>query len=402
MGMEMEGDGLFYYRHREQDELYDHYFPNKQRLRQQPIPPSSASNSDDDDDDNDYYYDDDGAMSCQGSVCSRFSTTRGEGKSSFTQCVFNLSNKLMGVGLLGLPYALKLAGWYGGTAAFLSLSLITWRTSIFIGRELRGSPRPASTTTTTTTTTTAAAAAVPLRTFPDIASHAFGDTGYWVLSLIFYFELFSTICILFVTIGDHLNPLFPGVHSDGLTALAGVLSLLPTLILTNPARMSYLSAVGTCCTMLIVSTIVISAIGRGDVSQQMAATYVAADSTNSNNHYGDDDRYDDGDRSDDVYYYDNTNDQTDDGATTTTTTTMMMTDYHPYHQAFDVSGLLFSLGLVSYCFSGHAIVPSIYTSMKYPQQFESMGEFALLFLFRACACMCASVCLFCLFDSYAT
>eukprot|EP00977_Amphora_coffeiformis_P030338 scaffold46413_cov237-Amphora_coffeaeformis.AAC.1 len=45
----------------------------------------------------------------------------------------------------------------------------------------------------------------------------------------------------------------------------------------------------------------------------------------------------------------------------------------PTHQKFDASGLMFSLGLVSFCFSGHAIVPAIYTSMKHPQDFESMG-----------------------------
>lgn len=65
-----------------------------------------------------------------------------DGKSSVAQCVFNLANILMGVGLLGLPYALKCAGWIGGLGSLLIFGFITWRTSILIGRELNGDPRP--------------------------------------------------------------------------------------------------------------------------------------------------------------------------------------------------------------------------------------------------------------------
>jgi len=36
------------------------------------------------------------------------------------------------------------------------------------------------------------------------------------------------------------------------------------------------------------------------------------------------------------------------------------------------------LGLVAFCFSGHAVIPSIYTSMKRPQQFEEMATYTFL------------------------
>ena len=38
-------------------------------------------------------------------------TTTG-GTSSFLQCIFNLANILMGMGLLGLPYAYRAAGYH--------------------------------------------------------------------------------------------------------------------------------------------------------------------------------------------------------------------------------------------------------------------------------------------------
>jgi len=44
----------------------------------------------------------------------------------------------------------------------------------------------------------------------------------------------------------------------------------------------------------------------------------------------------------------------------------------PYRDTFNASGLPLAMGLIAYCFSGHAIVPSIYSSMKEPQHFERM------------------------------
>merc|ERR1712127_218335 len=63
-------------------------------------------------------------------------------KSSFWQCAFNMANILMGVGMLGLPFVFKSAGYIGGFLATVSICLVTWRTSYYLGRELNGDPRP--------------------------------------------------------------------------------------------------------------------------------------------------------------------------------------------------------------------------------------------------------------------
>jgi hypothetical protein len=63
-------------------------------------------------------------------------------KSSFGQCTFNMANILMGVGMLGLPYIFKSAGWIGGSFVTLLFSSVAYRTSILLGRELNGDPRP--------------------------------------------------------------------------------------------------------------------------------------------------------------------------------------------------------------------------------------------------------------------
>jgi hypothetical protein len=96
-------------------------------------------------------------------------------KASVLQCIFNLSNILMGVGLLGLPYVFRLTGYAGGVICILVLATICWRTAILIGRCLGNSHHCDDTKI--------------LTSFPDIARAAFGETGCYVLSTILYFEV---------------------------------------------------------------------------------------------------------------------------------------------------------------------------------------------------------------------
>ena len=69
----------------------------------------------------------------------------GAGSATVLQSAFNLANILMGVGLLGLPFGFKVAGYAGGLVCTLIFGVITWQTSILIGRELNGDPRPSHT-----------------------------------------------------------------------------------------------------------------------------------------------------------------------------------------------------------------------------------------------------------------
>ena len=70
------------------------------------------------------------------------SSTLDSSKSTFAQCVFNFVNILMGVGLLGLPYVYKCAGWLGGSLCLLVFSIGARRTAILVARELNADPRP--------------------------------------------------------------------------------------------------------------------------------------------------------------------------------------------------------------------------------------------------------------------
>ena len=263
-----------------------------------------------------------------------------EGKSSFMQCVFNLANILMGVGLLGLPYVLKSAGWIGGLFALTVLAVVAWRTSILIGRELNGDPRPSNFFDDSPFKTPVQPGSVPsarmyppITSFPDIAKAAFGKTGNLVLSILLYFELFSCICVFLVTIGDHLHENFPTIQSTHLQAITAGVSMIPTIFLRTPTLLSYLSMVGTIATICVVLSVVMAAFLEGDISEQVGAK---------------------------------------------------MGVERPFHVVWRSEGLILALGLVAYCFSGHAIVPSIYSSMERPQDFERMVTFTFIIVYISC------------------
>uniref|UniRef100_A0A7S2EFA4 Amino acid transporter transmembrane domain-containing protein n=1 Tax=Trieres chinensis TaxID=1514140 RepID=A0A7S2EFA4_TRICV len=265
---------------------------------------------------------------------------------TFSQCCFNMANILMGVGMLGLPFVFKSAGWIGGFFVSLSFGAVTWRTSVLIGRELNGDPRPCHTfddnpykSPTVPGSSPTARMRRPINTFPDIAREAFGENGCVILSSVLYFELFSCLCIFFVTLGDHLHILFPQMSETKHMIIVAIVLTIPTALLRTPRLLSYLSAVGTFATVSVVLAVVCSALLEGDMTEKLASISEKA---------------------------------------------VVMNEQKQYHILWRTSGLPIAFGLIAYTFSGHAIVPSIYSSMARPQDFERMIDTTFLVVLSCC------------------
>lgn len=62
----------------------------------------------------------------------------------------------------------------------------------------------------------------------------------------------------------------------------------------------------------------------------------------------------------------------------------IMHDTRSHHQTWNTGGLNAAFGLVAYCFSGHAIVPSIYNSMEKPHDFERVVDITFMIVVVAC------------------
>ena len=230
----------------------------------------------------------------------------------------------------------------GGIFAVLTFSFITWKTSIMIGRELNGDPRPASYFDDSPWKTPLQPGSVPearmrkpITSFPDIARAAFGEAGCLILSVVLYFELFSCICIFIVTIGDHMHTLFPSVPVKTYQIWVGVVSAIPILLLRTARLLSYLSAVGTFATVSVVFAVVLAFVFEGDITESVAAKTPNVEPP-------------------------------------------------PYHAAWHTNGLPLAFGMVAYCFSGHAIVPSIYSSMQRPQDFEKVVNLTFIVVVISC------------------
>ena len=263
-------------------------------------------------------------------------------KSSVMQSAFNLANILMGVGLLALAYGFKVAGVVGGSLSVLVFGFMAWRTTILIGQELNGDPRPSSffqdspyESPLHPGSSSAARMLPPITSFPEIARVSFGGTGSLILSIVLYFELFSCICIFFVSMGDHLHQLFPVVSVEHHMALVATVSVIPAILLRTPTLLSYLSMVGTVATVSVVLSVIVAAFVEGDLTSELAAA-------------------------------------------------KSVEDERPHRILWDTSGIPLALGLVAYCFSGHAIVPSIYGSMKEPQNFDRMVSLTFLAVMVCC------------------
>lgn len=151
-----------------------------------------------------------------------------------------------------------------------------------------------------------------LATYPDIGQAAFGQTGRIVISIILYVELYACCVEFLILEGDNLSALFPGVHlsvagvhidSKTCFCLLTAMFLLPTVWLRDLSYLSYLSAGGVLASIVVVFSVL----------------WVGA---------------------------------------------LDGVDFHETGPFFTLSGLPVSIGLYGFCYSGHAVFPNIYSSLR--------------------------------------
>jgi len=181
----------------------------------------------------------------------------------------------------------------------------------------------------------------PLTSFPDIARTAFGPKINITLSSFLYFELFSCLCIFFISLGDHLNTLFPSISKQKLMVYSAFALLVPTTLLRTPRLLSYLSAVGIASTVVVVLSVFAGVFYFGSIAEEISETM----------------------------HQDNTSEE--------------------YYTLWNISGLPIGFGIIGFTFSGHALVPSIFTAMDRPQDFEKLINMS----FVVCVVCCLIVAL---------
>ncbi|KAL8503868.1 hypothetical protein ACS0TY_022550 [Phlomoides rotata] len=170
-----------------------------------------------------------------------------------------------------------------------------------------------------------------IRTYPDIGHNAFGRKGRLVISLVLNLELYLVATGFLILAGDNLHNMFPNFK---LIAIGGrptfillvALLLMPTVWIDNMSTLSYLSATGIIALILIFGSLLWSGIFDG-------------------------------------------------------------IGFHHRGQLIHARGLPSSLGLYALCFSGHAVFPTLYTSMKNRRHFSLV----LRICFSVCVMTCGAI-----------
>ena len=256
------------------------------------------------------------------------------GTSTTEQAGRNVTNILLGVGTLGVPYALKEAGW-SGLIVLGTLGLVTNYTGkILIACQRRGT-LPASERSTEGaggSTLWSATGVVgddvcpdefyerpaerALTSYEDIGEAAFGKLGRNFITSVLYTELIGTAGLFFILEGDHLATLFHAKGKEELFACAAALFMVPTTWLFDLSKLSYVGALG-----LYASTVL-----TGVVSYELIHQYTT---TGSLPHLAE--------------------------------TTFVNWSTFPV-----------SFGLLAFVYAGHAVFPAIYASMEKPEEYEKM------------------------------
>eukprot|EP00250_Pteridium_aquilinum_P031575 c43862_g1_i1 orf=102-1727(+) len=161
---------------------------------------------------------------------------------------------------------------------------------------------------------------VGLETYPDIGQAAFGMTGRLIISIILYAELYACCVEFLILEGDNLSALFPNakISFNGFQLTAAELFMimtaifvLPTVWLRNLSLLSYVSAGGVIASFLVVLCVIWVGVVDG-------------------------------------------------------------VGFHKSGPLLTISNIPLSIGLYGFCYSGHAVFPNIYISLKKPSQFTAI------------------------------
>lgn len=159
-----------------------------------------------------------------------------------------------------------------------------------------------------------------IKTYPDIGQHAFGNKGRITIACFLYLELYLVAVSFLILEGDNLNKLFPDLISltilgftiqgkQMFVILAGLV-VLPTTWLRNLGVLAYISVGGVLASMVLLGCLLWS--GLTDVG------------------------------------------------------------FHESGRLFNLSAMPTVLGLFFVCFTGHAVFPTLHTSMRDGSQFSKV------------------------------
>jgi len=180
------------------------------------------------------------------------------GTSTVSQGTFNMTNTVVGAGIIGLPYALKQAGFWMGIGALLAMAYMTELSLRLLMR---------------------VAFRARCNTYEALATHAFGASGFWLVSSArFLFSggaMLAFLMILADTVTSVVSAYTTDADTDALrryvvlgSSFAAILPIVLLRDVTSLSRFSLLSI----STVAVMELVVLAQLGK-------SASYYAASCT---------------------------------------------------------------------------------------------------------------------------
>jgi len=175
--------------------------------------------------------------------------------------------------------------------------------------------------------------------YEDIGEAAFGRAGRGFITSVLYTELIGTAGLFFILEGDHLAKLLHMQGKEELLACAAALVMVPTTWMLNLSQLSYVGALGLAASVSVTGVMMYTAFSEFSTTGTLAH---AADTA--------------------LIHY----------------------------ATFPVS-----FGLLAFVFAGHAVFPSIYSSMSEPEEYDKMLDTSYAIV--ALNCLALGIAGYCLF-----
>ncbi|KAM0936788.1 putative amino acid transporter, transmembrane domain-containing protein [Dioscorea sansibarensis] len=159
-----------------------------------------------------------------------------------------------------------------------------------------------------------------VKTYPDIGELAFGYKGRLTVAIFMYLELYLVAVEFLILEGDHLEKLFPNIHFNiawfkvggkQVFVLLASLVVLPTTWLRNLSVFSYVSFGGVLASIIVVGAVLWTGVVNG-------------------------------------------------------------VGFHEKGELINWAGVPTAISVYAFCYSGHAVFPTIFTSMKERTMFPMM------------------------------
>eukprot|EP01084_Bolivina_argentea_P004693 8903_1 len=170
-------------------------------------------------------------------------------KSSIVGCVFNYTNSIIGAGIIGLPYALHIAGFYYGIILLILVSLL-----IDYGvRHL-----------------VECGVSKNKLDYELIVEYQFGKRGYYTVTLFMFLFAYGAMVAYHIVIGDTITPIVHYANTNGdyhkiynqrwfIITIFSIIFMLPLSLLKNMSALSWTSGISIVAVVIIVTCVCIEA-----------------------------------------------------------------------------------------------------------------------------------------------